>query len=59
MDAQDACEGADGIRVAGKRIRVTLAKPRHKGPRERFVLDSYRGDRDRNDRGYSRHSARY
>jgi len=59
MDAQDACEGADGTRVSGKRMRVSLAKPRHRGPRERFVPDSYRGDRDRNDRGYSRHSSRY
>jgi len=56
MDAQDACEGADGVRIAGRRLRVSLAKPRHRGPRERFVP----GDRDdnRSDRGYSRHSSR-
>merc|ERR1712117_942320 len=28
MDAQDACEGADGVRIAGRRLRVSLAKPR-------------------------------
>jgi len=61
-DAQDACKGADGTRIAGRRIRVSLAKPRHKGPRERFVPDSYRSGRDSrdygSDRGYSRHEAR-
>jgi len=57
MDAQDACEGADGVRIAGRRLRVSLAKPRHRGPRERFVPGGYRGDRD-DHRGYSRHSSR-
>jgi len=58
-DAQDACKEADGTRLAGKRIRVSLAKPRHRGPRERFVPDSYRSGRDYgNDRGYSSHEAR-
>eukprot|EP00092_Neocalanus_flemingeri_P005845 GFUD01006289.1.p1 GENE.GFUD01006289.1~~GFUD01006289.1.p1 ORF type:complete len:218 (+),score=38.99 GFUD01006289.1:65-718(+) len=63
MDAQDACEGADGTRIAGRRLRVSLAKPRHKGPRERFVPHGYKGDRSGDyrsgDRGYSRHSSRY
>jgi len=54
-DAQDACESADGSRIAGRRIRVSLAKPRRKGPRERFVP---RGDREW-DYNYSRHSSRY
>merc|ERR1712002_47033 len=58
MDAQDACEGADGVRIAGRRLRVSLAKPRHRGPRERFVPGGYRGVRD-DHRGYSRHSSRY
>ena len=41
---QDACEGADGTRIAGRRMRVSLAKPRHRGPRERFFPGSYRGE---------------
>jgi len=57
-DAQEACEGADGARVTGRRIRVSLAKPRRRGPRERFVPHSYRGDRD-GDYQYSRHSSRH
>jgi len=57
-DAQEAVEGADGIRIAGRRIRVSKAKPRHRGPRERFVPGGYRGDRDRDhrDRRYSSRS---
>lgn len=45
MDAQDACSEADGARISGRRIRVTLALPRNKGPRNRFVADRHRGDR--------------
>ena len=40
---QDACTGADGVRIAGRRIRVSHALPRNKGPRNRFVTDR-RGD---------------
>ena len=43
IPCQDACEGADGVRIAGRRLRVSLAKPRHRGPRERFVPGGYRG----------------
>jgi len=39
LDAQDACTGADGARIAGRRIRVSHALPRNKGPRNRFVPD--------------------
>ena len=41
---QSACEGADGTRVSGRRIRVSQAKPRHSGPRNRFIPDSYKGE---------------
>ena len=41
--SQDACTEADGARIAGRRIRVTQALPRNKGPRNRFVADRYRG----------------
>jgi len=46
LDAQDACTGADGTRISGRRIRVSHALPRNKGPRNRFVPDR-RGSRDR------------
>ena len=36
---KDACTGADGTRIAGRRIRVSHALPRNKGPRNRFVAD--------------------
>jgi hypothetical protein len=37
MTIQDACVGADGADVAGKRIRVSYARPRTIGPRNRFL----------------------
>ena len=40
---KDACEEAEGADVAGKRIRVTYARPRHVGPRHRYSSDKYRG----------------
>jgi len=36
LDAQDACEEANGADVSGSRIRVTYARPRHVGPRQRY-----------------------
>jgi len=42
LDAQDACEDADGADLCGRRIRVTYARPRHVGPRQRY--DKYRDD---------------
>jgi len=35
-DAQDACEDADGANIAGRRARVTYARPRQAGPRNRY-----------------------
>jgi len=45
LDAQDACEDADGVEISGRRVRVTYAKPRQVGPRNRFQYssDKYRG----------------
>jgi len=36
LDAQDACEDANGSDISGNRIRVTYARPRHVGPRHRY-----------------------
>ena len=44
LSPQDACSEADGARISGRRIRVTLALPRNKGPRNRFVADRHRGE---------------
>jgi len=48
QDAQAACEGADGERIAGRKVRVSLALPRNRGPRNRFIVEredsGYRGD---------------
>jgi len=63
-DAQDACKRSDGEFIAGRRIRVSPAKPRHVGPRNRFIADRWRGGDDRRDRDrsydrYDRRSPRY
>jgi len=39
MDAQEAAEEADGATIAGRRIRVSKARARQVGPRERFIPD--------------------
>ena len=64
QDAQAACEGADGEWIAGRKVRVglqhctvnctvllrqvSLALPRNRGPRNRFIVEredsGYRGD---------------
>ena len=31
LSRQDACTGADGARIAGRRVRVSHALPRNKG----------------------------
>jgi len=53
-DAQDAAEGTDGSTLAGRRIRVSLARPRQMGPRDRFIPDKYARDRDHHYRRGSR-----
>jgi len=45
-DAEDAASGADGETIAGRRIRVSPARPRTVGPRDRFIPDKYSRDRD-------------
>merc|ERR1712013_731377 len=50
-DAEDAASGADGETIAGRRIRVSPARPRTVGPRDRFIPDKYSRDRDDNYRG--------
>jgi len=50
-DAQDAASGADGETIAGRRIRVSHARPRTVGPRDRFIPDKYARDRDDYSRG--------
>jgi len=50
-DAQDAASGADGETIAGRRIRVSHARPRTVGPRDRFIPDRYARDRDDYSRG--------
>ena len=42
---QDAASGADGETIAGRRIRVSHARPRTVGPRDRFIPDKYTRDR--------------
>ena len=42
---QDAASGADGETIAGRRIRVSPARPRTVGPRDRFIPDKYSRDR--------------
>jgi len=59
MDAEDASKGADGEKLSGHRMRVSLARPRQVGPRNRFVPDKYKGDSDRDYRGSDRRSNRY
>merc|ERR1712059_50326 len=44
IDAQDACKRSDGSSIAGRRIRVSLARPRHIGPRNRFIPDRWKGE---------------
>jgi len=56
-DALDASERADGTTLAGRRVRVTMARPRTVGPRDRFMPDRRRGDRD-DDRRSSRDNDR-
>ena len=43
--SQDAASGADGETIAGRRIRVSHARPRTVGPRDRFIPDRYARDR--------------
>jgi len=50
-DAQDAASGADGETIAGRRIRVSHARPRTVGPRDRFIPDKYARERDDYSRG--------
>ena len=42
---QDAASGADGETIAGRRIRVSPARPRTVGPRDRFIPDKYSRDK--------------
>jgi len=53
-DAQDACERSDGSSIAGRRIRVSLARPRHTGPRNRFIPDRWKGENQSRNRSYDR-----
>jgi len=59
MDAEDASKETDGEKLAGQRMRVSMARPRNfGGPRNRFVTDRYsRGGRD--DRSPDRRDRRY
>lgn len=57
MDAEDASKETDGEKLAGQRMRVSMARPRQfGGPRNRFVTDKYRG---RDDRSPDRRDRRY
>jgi len=45
-DAETACSRANGASISGRRIRVSMAKPRNVGPRNRFIAGRRRsGDR--------------
>eukprot|EP00090_Calanus_glacialis_P003617 TRINITY_DN12659_c0_g1_i2.p1 TRINITY_DN12659_c0_g1~~TRINITY_DN12659_c0_g1_i2.p1 ORF type:complete len:206 (-),score=53.82 TRINITY_DN12659_c0_g1_i2:57-674(-) len=45
LDAETAQARADGVSVGGRRIRVSMAKPRNTGHRNRFIADRRSGDR--------------
>jgi len=49
-DAEAAVKESDGEMVQGRRVRVSLARPRQVGPRDRFIPD--KSSRDRDDYSY-------